>query len=397
MEVLSERILSLTESATLAMTRKSRELVAAGRNIINLSIGEPDFNTPDFVKVAAHEAIDQNYSHYPPVSGYPELLDAIITKFKRDNGLHFTRDQILVSTGAKHSIANVVLSVVNPGDEVLLPAPYWVSYSEIIRLAGGIPVEISTSIENDFKITNQQLSDAITSKTKMMIYSSPCNPTGSVYSEQELRSIAEVLAPHKNIYVISDEIYEHINFIGPHFSIGAVESIADRVITVNGVSKAFAMTGWRIGYLGASKEIAQACVKMQGQFTSGACTIAQRAAIAALLASPTVTHTMKEAFLQRRNFVLAGLRTIPGLVVNEPEGAFYVFPEVSSYFGKSYAGTTIKDANDLCLFLLDQADVALVSGDSFGAPGYFRISYATSEENLKAAVTQIGEALSKLQ
>jgi len=396
MEVLSERIQSLTESATLAMSRKSRELIEAGENIINLSLGEPDFNTPDFIKNAAKQAIDDNFSHYPPVNGFTDLREAITTKFSRDNNLNFSPDQIVVSTGAKQSIANVVLSLINPGDEVLLPAPYWVSYFEIIRMAQGKPVIINTSAESDFKISPDQLKDSITSRTKLMIYSSPCNPTGSVYSTSELQGLANVIEQYPNVFVLSDEIYEHISFAGPHSSIGTCENIAKRVITVNGISKACAMTGWRIGYIGASLEIAKSCSKMQGQVTSGASGISQRAALTAVMADPKVTHTMRDAFKVRRDLILELLKEIPGMNTNLPQGAFYIFPEISSYFGKSAGVTTISTSNDLSMYLLKEAGVALVTGEAFGAPGYIRISYAASDDTLKNAVSRTAAALQKL-
>ncbi len=394
--MISDRINRLSESATIAMAQKSRELKNQGLDIISLALGEPDFNTPDFVKEAAHKAIDENYSKYMAVPGYLDLREAISHKFKRDNGLDYDVSQIQVSTGAKQAIANVVLSLVNPGEEVLLPAPFWVTYEEIVKLAGGIPKIIKTSIEDDFKMTAELLEANIGPKTKLMIFSSPCNPTGSVYSETELKEMAHVISKNPNFYVVSDEIYEHINFIGSHYSLANYEGIFEQVITINGVSKAFAMTGWRIGYMGAPKAIAQACIKMQGQFTSGASSIAQRAALAAVSADPSVTHDMRAQFLKRRDFMLGELKGIEGFKVNEPEGAFYIFPEVSALFGKSYNGRVINDSNDLCMYLLEEGLVAVVTGDAFGAPGYFRLSYAAADEELKKAAERIRNAISKL-
>lgn len=393
---LSDRINSMEESATIAMSRKSRELIAEGKDIISLSLGEPDFNTPDFIKDAATKAMDENFTFYTPVPGYLDLRQSIVKKFKRDNGLDYTPDQIVVSTGAKQSIANVVLSLVNEGDEVIIPAPYWVSYLEIVKVAEGVPVVINAGLENDFKITGAELEAAITDKTKLIIFSTPCNPTGSVYSKSELEDLAKVLERHPNIVIIADEIYEHINFTSKHESLAQFPAIKNQVVTINGVSKAWAMTGWRLGYLGASKEIADACSKMQGQFTSGTCSITQKAAIAALEADPAVLKDMISAFASRRALVLDALNEIQGVKANVPEGAFYVFPDVSYFFGKSYNGTTIKDCNDLSLYLLDEALVALVLGDAFGDPNCIRISYATSEEILAEAMRRIRAALEKL-
>lgn len=395
-QFLSNRINSLSESQTIAMARKSRELIAKGIDIINLSLGEPDFNTPDKIKEAAKKAIDENFSFYTHVSGYVELREAIARKFKRDNNLDYTAENIVVSTGAKQCIANAMLCLVNPGDEVIVPAPYWVSYLEIIKLAEGHAKIIETSIENNFKITPQQLANAISPKSKVLIYSSPCNPTGSVYSKEELKELADVIKQHPNLYVISDEIYEHINFVGKHTSLAEFNEIKDRVITINGLSKGFAMTGWRVGFLAASQPIAKACDKMQGQFTSATCSIAQKAAHAAVEILPEETYPMRDAFIRRRDLVVDGLKKIPGIKTNNPDGAFYVFPEVSYYFGKTDGTTTIKDANDLCMYLLDKAHVSLVPGEAFGAPRYVRISYATSDEKLKEAIRRIEAALSKL-
>ncbi len=397
MQQVSDRLNRLTESATIAMARKSRELKSQGKDIISLSLGEPDFNTPDFIKEAAKEGIDQNYTKYMPVNGYEDLRDAISIKFKRDNGLSYNADQIVVSTGAKQSIANVMMSLVNPGDEVIIPAPYWVTYADIVALAEGIPVIIETSIDNDFKITAEELEAAITDKTRMMMYSSPCNPTGSLYSKDELRSLADVIVKHENVLVISDEIYEHINFVGKHQSLAQFSDVYEQVITINGVSKAFAMTGWRIGYIGAPAWIAQACTKMQGQITSGTCGIAQRAAIAAVLAKPSITDEMKEAFHKRRDLVLGMLGEMEGIKINLPEGAFYVFPDISSFFGKSDGTTTVNSADDLTIYILEKANVALVTGAAFGAPNCIRISYAASEENLTEAMTRMGKVLGELK
>jgi len=393
---LSDRINSMEESATIAMSRKSRELKSSGKDIISLSLGEPDFFTPQFIKDAALEAMNKNFTMYTPVAGYDDLRESITLKFKRDNGLEYSKDQIVVSTGAKQSIANVVLSIINPGDEVIIPAPYWVSYLEIVKIAEGKSVVIPATIDSDFKITAAQLKKAITPKTRMMIFSTPCNPTGSVYSKQELFELAQVLKEHPQLIVISDEIYEHINFSGHHESLAQFPEVYNQVVTVNGLSKAWAMTGWRLGYIGASKEIASACDKMQGQFTSATCSITQRAAIAAMHADPAVLKDMIKAFHHRRDLVLEKLNEMEGLQTNVPEGAFYVFPDVSSFFGKSYDGKVIKDSNDLCLYLLDEALVALVLGDAFGAPNCIRISYAAAEETLLEAMRRIKVALSKL-
>ncbi len=396
MAQVSERLKRLSESATLAMARKTRELKAEGKNIIGLSLGEPDFHTPDFIKDAAKEGIDQNYTTYTPVEGYADLKEAVIKKFKRDNGLTYGMDQIVVSTGAKQSIANVMLSLVNPGDEVIVPAPYWVTYEEIVKLAEGTPVVIQTSIDNDFKITAAEFEAAITPKTKVMIFSSPCNPTGSLYSKEELSAIADVLAKYPDLIVISDEIYEHINFVGKHQSLAQFDKVFDQVVTINGLSKAFAMTGWRLGYIGAPTWIAKACIKMQGQVTSGTCSIAQRAAIAALNADPSVTHDMRDAFKKRRDFVLEELNKMEGVNINVPEGAFYVFPDISSFFGKSSGSYHIKNADDLAMYLLMEAEVATVTGNAFGNEKCIRVSYAASEEELNQAMTRIGNALQKL-
>ena len=390
---LSDRINSLPVSQTLAMAAKARELKAAGKDIISLSLGEPDFNTPDFIKDAAIEAINQNYNSYTPVDGYVELKEAICTKFQRDNGLTYEPNQIVVSTGAKQSIANVAQVLLNPGDEVLLPAPYWVSYSAIAILSEAKFVEIPSSIDNDFKITPAQLEAAITPKTKMVFFNSPNNPSGSMYNEAEYRALAVVLEKHPQIFILSDEIYEHINYGAKNFSFAAIENMYDRTITVNGLAKAFAMTGWRIGYIGAPQWIAKACTKMQGQITSGANCIAQRAAITAVLAPISKVQYMVDEFKIRRDIVVGLLRDIDGFKVNVPEGAFYVFPDISAFFGKTIDGISIANANDFSLFLLEKANVATVTGDAFGAPNCIRMSYAASELQLREAIKRIKKAL----
>ncbi len=392
---LSDRINNLTVSQTLAMAAKARELKAQGKDIISLSLGEPDFNTPDFIKEAAKRAIDENWSTYSPVDGYPELKEAIVRKFKRDNNLDYKPANIVVSTGAKQSLYNIAQSMLNDGDEVLLPAPYWVSYYEIIKLSGGVPVEVPTSVASDFKMTPAQLEAAITPKTKMMWFSSPCNPSGSVYSKEELTALVEVLKKYPDIYVVSDEIYEHINFTKNFCSIASIDGMFERTITVNGVAKAFAMTGWRIGYIGAPEFIAKACTKLQGQVTSGANSIAQRATIAALEADPKEIRGMVDAFHKRRDLVMALINDIPNVKVNIPEGAFYAFPDISYFFGKTLKGHVIKDATDLSMYLLEEANVATVTGDAFGNPNCIRLSYATSEVLLKEAFKRIKEALSE--
>jgi len=384
----------MATSATLAMAAKARELREQGKDIIGLSLGEPDFTVPDFVKAAAVQAVNDDYHSYTPVDGYGELKQAIITKFKRDNNLQYTPAQVVVSTGAKQSLANLASVLLNEGDEVLLPAPYWVSYSDISELSGGVPVPIASSIESDFKVTPEALEAAITPKTKMMIYSSPCNPSGSVYSEAELRALADVLVKYPNIIVVSDEIYEHINYVGDHVSMAAFDDMYDRTVTVNGVSKAFSMTGWRIGYIGAPEYIARACNKMQGQVTSGANCIAQRATIAALENDPSRIQYMVDAFKERRSLILHLISEIPGLKANEPDGAFYVFPDVSYYFGKTLRGKTINNAGEFALYILEEANVATVTGEAFGDANCIRISYAASEEDIVTAIQRIKEALS---
>ena len=386
---LSDRIRNMSTSATLAMAAKARELRSEGKDIIGLSLGEPDFNIPDFIKEAAKQAIDENYSSYTPVDGYVELKKAISDKFKRDNGLDYGLNQIVVSTGAKQSLFNVAMVCLNPGDEVILPAPYWVSYSDIVKLAEGVPVEVPTGIDTDFKMTPEQLEASITPKTRMIWFSSPCNPSGSVYSKEELEGLAEVLKKHPDIYVVSDEIYEHINFAGGHVSIAGIDGMYDRTITVNGVSKAFAMTGWRIGYIGAPEWIAKGCTKLQGQVTSGANSIAQRAVIAALEAPLSKIQFMIDEFHKRRDLVLNLLGEIDGFKLNVPEGAFYVFPDISSFFGKTLKGTTINSAEDFALYLLEHANVATVTGEAFGNPNCIRISYAASEKELREAIARI--------
>lgn len=390
---LSDRINSLPVSQTLAMAAKARELKEQGKDIISLSLGEPDFNTPDFIKDAAIDAINENYNSYSPVNGYADLREAICRKFKRDNNLHYTPNQIVVSTGAKQSIANLVMVLLNPGDEVLLPAPYWVSYSALVTLAEAKYVEIPSSIETDFKITPEQLEAAITPKTKLIFFNSPNNPSGTVYSEEEFRALAKVLEKYPNIYILSDEIYEHINYGTPNFSFASIESMYDRTFTVNGVAKAFAMTGWRIGYIGAPEWIAKACNKMQGQITSGANCIAQRATITALDAPVSKIQYMVDEFKNRRDLMIDMLSKIEGIKTNVPEGAFYIFPDVSFYFGKTIKGKTIANANDFAMLLLEEANVATVTGEAFGAPNCIRISYAASEANLIEAVKRIAELL----
>ena len=396
MEYLSNRVKSLSVSQTLAMAQKSRELTAKGIDIISLSLGEPDFNTPDYIKEAAKKAIDENYSKYPPVPGYADLREAISKKFKVENGINYSPDQIIVSAGGKHSLINVILSIVNPGDEVIILAPYWVSYYDQIIIAEGKPVIIEAKLENDFKIRPEQLEAAITSKTRLIIFNSPSNPTGMVYNRKEMEKIARVVEKHEGVFIISDEIYEQIIFTGEHVSMATFDFIYDRVITVNGVSKGYAMTGWRIGYIGAPLWIANACNKLQGQFTSGVCSIAQRAALAALQGNGDSQKIMKAAFLRRRDLICGLLKDIKGVKVSIPQGAFYVMPDISSYFGKSDGETKIANSEDLTLYLLDKAQVATVSGDAFGAPECIRISYATSDDLLVEAVKRIKAAFEKL-
>lgn len=397
MATLSERILGLAPSATLAMSAKSAELKAQGIDIINMSVGEPDFPTPDPIKTSAKEAIDANFTTYSPVPGYADLKDAICAKLKRENGLEYTPAQIIVSNGAKQSIANTVLALVNPGDEVIIPAPYWVSYPQMVRLAQGTPVHIQAGIEHDFKITAEQLEEAITPHTRLLILCSPCNPTGSIYNQNELEAIAKVILSHPDLYVIADEIYEHINYSGTNSSIAAVPGMADRTIVVNGVSKAYAMTGWRIGYIAAPMWIAKGCNTLQGQYTSGPCSVSQKAALAALNGDQTCVETMRQAFQRRRDLIVRLCRQIPGLEVNEPQGAFYLFPKCSSYFGKSYGDRVINNSTDFATFVLEIGHVATVGGDAFGSPECFRMSYATSDEKITEAIARLAECLSLLK
>ncbi len=397
--MLSDRINRLSESETLAMTRRCRELKENGIDVINLSIGQPDFNTPEYIKDAARKAMEQNFTGYPPVNGFADLRNAVITKLKRDNNLVYNAEQVVVSTGAKQALANAILSLVNPGDEVILPTPYWVSYRELIKLAEGVTVTIPATVENDFKITPQQLENAITERSKVFLFSSPCNPSGSVYSRSELEALAQVFERHPHIYIISDEIYELINFNGRHESIAQFESIRDRVIIVNGVSKGFAMTGWRLGYLVAPLEIAKACDKIQGQITSGACSISQKAAVAALLTDPYTSEEllhMVAVFKARKELFYKLLCDIPGFITNNPEGAFYFFPDVTSYFGKRWKNIPITDSTELCNYILDNAFVAIVPGDAFGNPDCIRLSYATSEKELVEAAKRIKDVLALL-
>ncbi|WP_316836643.1 pyridoxal phosphate-dependent aminotransferase [Pedobacter nutrimenti] len=397
MTFLSKRINNLSESQTIKMAKLGRELSAKGVDVINLSFGEPDFFTPEHVKEAAKKAIDENYSYYTPVSGYPELRKAIAEKLLKENGLTYNFDQIVVSTGAKQSLANAVMCLVDPGQEVIVPTPYWVSYSEMIKLAEGETVFINATVEQNFKITPEQLEAAITPKTKLFMFSSPCNPTGSVYSKEELAGLVAVFEKHPNIYILSDEIYEHINFVGEHASIASFDSIKDRVVVINGFSKSYAMTGWRVGYIAANKEIANAVDKMQGQITSGTCSIAQRAALKAYQDGLDTVHEMVAEFKKRRDIVYDLLKEIPGLNVNLPDGAFYFFPEVKSFFGKSADGQTINNAEDLSLYLLNEAHVSTVTGEAFGNDDCIRISYAAAEDKLRDAVSRIGKALAKLK
>lgn len=393
MNQLSNRITNLKESATLKMAALARELKGQGKDVISLSLGEPDFDTPAHIVTAAKKAMDDGHTHYPPVSGYADVREAIAAKFKRDNQLNFDPAQIVVSTGAKQTLANLMLSLVNPGDEVVIPIPYWVSYAAQVELAEGKLVEVNSTIESDFKITADQLDAALSDKTKVFLICSPCNPSGSVYSKTELAALVAVLEKYPNVVIISDEIYEHITFEGQHESIAQFDSIRERVVIVNGLSKAYAMTGWRLGYMAAPLWIAKGCSKMQGQFTSGANSITQKATIAALLEDQQPTQDMKAEFLRRRDMLLGLLRDLPGFKVNTPTGAFYVFPDVSSYFGKSHDGTTLSNADDFCMYLLEKANVSLVTGSAFGAPSCVRISYAASEEKLREAVNRIAEAL----
>ncbi len=397
MTFLSARVEKLQESETLAMSRRANELKEKGIDVINMSLGEPDFVTPDFVKLAAKEAIDKNHSFYTPVPGNKDLLEAISKKFKRDNNLEYRPNQIVVSTGAKQSIINVVMATVNPGDEVILPAPYWVSYIEMVQLNEGKPVVLESDISTEFKITPAQLEKAITPKTKMFLFSNPSNPTGSMYNEKELRALGEVFKKHPQVLIVSDEIYEYITFEGKMFSIGSIPELQGRTVTVNGLSKGFAMTGWRLGYIGAPLEVAQACVKIQGQFTSGASSITQKAAVVAVNADPSVVTSMRDAFHKRRDLLISLMKEVPHVKTNNPGGAFYLFPEVSYYFGKRDGDVVIKDARELCMYILNKGNVALTPGGAFGAPNYVRLSYATSEDIIREAVRRIRKALEDLR
>ncbi len=397
MNELSARLNRLAPSATLAMSQRSNELKASGVDVVNLSVGEPDFNTPDHIKEAAKKAIDDNYSRYSPVPGYPVLREAIVEKLKRENNLEYKSSQIICSNGAKQSVCNVVMSLVGEGDEVIVPAPYWVSYTQMVKLADGVPVTVATGLEQNFKMSPEQLEKAITPQTRALILCSPSNPTGSIYSYEELETLAEVLKKHERVMVISDEIYEHINYTGKHASMAQVPGMKERTVIINGVSKAYAMTGWRIGFAAGEEWVIKACNKLQGQYTSGPCSVSQMAAAAAFAGPQECVETMRRAFERRKNLIVSLAREIPGLEVNDPEGAFYLFPKCSSYFGKKDGDTVIKDSNDMALYLLDKGHVATVSGDAFGAPGYFRMSYATDEDSIRKAMKRIAEALAKLK
>lgn len=396
MTKLSDRLNRLAPSATLAMSQKSGEMKAQGIDVINMSVGEPDFNTPDHIKEAAKKAIDENYSRYSPVPGYIELRKAIVEKLKKENGLEYSTNEILVSNGAKQSVCNTVMALVNDGEEVIIPAPYWVSYPQMVKLAGGEPVIVEAGFEQNFKMTPEQLEAAITPKTRMLILCSPSNPTGSVYSEEELRGLAEVIKRHEGLYVLADEIYEHINYMGKHSSIAHIEGMRERTIIVNGVSKAYAMTGWRIGFIAAPEWIVKGCNKLQGQYTSGPCSVSQKAAEAAYTTSQECVETMRKAFERRRDLIVELAKDIPGLEVNKPEGAFYLFPKCSSFFGKSYNGKKIENSTDLAMFLLEVGHVATVGGDAFGDPYCFRMSYATSDDNIREAMKRIKDTLALL-
>ena len=397
MNTLSDRLNRLAPSATLAMSQRSSELKAQGVDVINMSVGEPDFNTPDHIKEAAKQAVDDNWSRYSPVPGYPELRKAIIAKLKRENGLDYTMNEVLVSNGAKQSVCNTIMALVNDGEEVIIPAPYWVSYPQMVKLAGGEPVIVNAGFEQDFKMTPAQLEAAITPKTRMLILCSPSNPTGSVYSKEELRGLAEVILRHPDLYVIADEIYEHINYVGKHESIAQFEGMKERAIIVNGVSKAYAMTGWRIGYIAAPEWIVKGCNKLQGQYTSGPCSVSQKAAEAAYNTSQECVEVMRQAFERRRDLIVSLAKEIPGLDVNKPEGAFYLFPKCSSFYGKSDGETTVNNSTELAMYLLEKGHVTTVGGDAFGDPECFRMSYATSDDNIREAMRRIKEALAKLK
>lgn len=397
MAELSNRLNRLAPSATLAMSQKSSEMKAQGVDVINLSVGEPDFNTPDHIKEAAKKAIEDNFSRYSPVSGYPELRKAIVAKLKNENGLDYSMSEILVSNGAKQSVCNTVMALVNDGEEVIIPAPYWVSYPQMVKLAGGTPVIVNAGFDQDFKMTPEQLEAAITPKTRMLILCSPSNPTGSVYSKEELEALAEVIKRHEGLYVLADEIYEHINYVGHHESIAQFPGMKERSIIVNGVSKAYAMTGWRIGFIAAPEWIVKGCNKLQGQYTSGPCSVSQKAAEAAYTTSQECVETMRKAFERRRDLIVSLAKEIPGLEVNCPQGAFYLFPKCSSFYGKSYEGRKIETSTDLAMFLLEEGHVATVGGDAFGDPECFRMSYATSDDNIREAMRRIKETLAKLK
>ena len=397
MAQLSDRLNRLAPSATLAMSQKSNEMKAQGVDVINMSVGEPDFNTPENIKEAAKKAIDDNFSRYSPVPGYPDLRKAIVAKLKNENGLDYTANEVIVGTGGKQGICNVILAHVNPGDEVIIPAPYWVSYPQMVKLAGGVPVTVSAGFEQDFKMTAEQLENAITDKTKMLILCSPSNPTGSVYSKEELASLAEVLRKHPDVFVLADEIYEHINYVGKHHSIAQEPGLKEQVIIANGVSKAYAMTGWRIGFLAGPEWIIKGCNKLQGQYTSGTCSVSQKAAEAAYTLDQSAVEKMRQAFERRRDLIVKLAKEVPGLEVNVPQGAFYLFPKCNSYFGKSNGEKTINNSTDFAMYLLEEAHVATVGGDAFGDPDCFRMSYATSDENIVEAIRRIKEALAKLK
>ena len=397
MAQLSDRLNRLAPSATLAMSQKSSEMKAQGIDVINMSVGEPDFNTPDNIKQAAKKAIDENYSRYSPVPGYPDLRKAIVAKLKNENGLEYTTNEVIVGTGGKQCVCNAVLALVNPGDEVIIPAPYWVSYPQMVKLAGGTPVIVTAGFDQDFKMTAEQLENAITEKTKMLILCSPSNPTGSVYSKEELAALAEVLKKHPEVFVLADEIYEHINYIGKHHSIAQEPGMKEQVIIANGVSKAYAMTGWRIGFLAGPEWIIKGCNKLQGQYTSGTCSVSQKAAEAAYTLDQSAVEEMRVAFERRRNLIVKLAKEVPGLEVNMPQGAFYLFPKCNSYFGKSNGEKTINNSTDFAMYLLEEAHVATVGGDAFGDPDCFRMSYATSDENIVEAIKRIKEALGKLK
>ena len=397
MAELSNRLNRLAPSATLAMSQKSSEMKAQGVDVINLSVGEPDFNTPDHIKEAAKKAIEDNFSRYSPVPGYPELRKAIVAKLKNENGLDYSMSEILVSNGAKQSVCNTVMALVNDGEEVIIPAPYWVSYPQMVKLAGGTPVIVNAGFDQDFKMTPEQLGAAITPKTRMLILCSPSNPTGSVYSKEELEALAEVIKRHEGLYVLADEIYEHINYVGHHESIAQFPGMKERSIIVNGVSKAYAMTGWRIGFIAAPEWIVKGCNKLQGQYTSGPCSVSQKAAEAAYTTSQECVETMRKAFERRRDLIVSLAKEIPGLEVNCPQGAFYLFPKCSSFYGKSYEGRKIETSTDLAMFLLEEGHVATVGGDAFGDPECFRMSYATSDDNIREAMRRIKETLAKLK